>query len=125
MRSATAAASTPIRSDAWSFPIVELRVSTATRASAALVAATESVVRIARPYRAGSLRSVTLRGITLTRAARNSAANAIGRSTSGRPISNDPSSHSPANPWTPTQIAQMERNIPRCATLGRASARAP
>ena len=73
-------------------------MSTATRASAALVAATESVVRIARPYRAGSLRrSVTLRGITLTSAARNSAANAIGRSTSGRPTSNDPSSHRFAN----------------------------
>jgi hypothetical protein len=126
MRSATAAARTPIRSEAWRSSITELRLSTATRARAALVAATERVVRTALPYRAGSLRrSVTLRGITLTSTATNRAANAIGRSTSGRPISNDALSHSSANPYTPTHIPQTARNIPRCATLGRASARAP
>src|SRR4249919_571932 len=41
MRSATAAARTPIRSEAWLSSIIELRLSTATRARAALVAATE------------------------------------------------------------------------------------
>jgi hypothetical protein len=95
MRSATAAARKPIRSEAWRSSITELRLSTATRARAALVAATETVVRTALPYRAGSLRrSVTLRGMTLTSTATNRAANAIGRSTWGRPTSNDPLSHS-------------------------------
>ena len=101
-------------------------MSTATRARAALVAATDRVVRTALPYRAGSLRGcVTLRGMTLTSAATNRAANAIGRSTSGRPTSNDALSHSLANPCTPTHIPQTATNIPRCARLGRASARAP
>lgn len=104
----------------------ELRLSTATRARAALVAATDTVVRTALPYRAGTLRlSVTLRGMTLTSAATNRAANAIGRSTWGRPTSNDALSHSFANPYTPTHIPPTARNIPRCETFGRASARAP
>ena len=105
---------------------IELRLSTATRARAALVAATDRVVRTALPYRAGFLRgSVALRGMTLTSTATKSADNAIGRSTWGRPISNDPLSHSFANPCTPTHIPQTARNMPRCAMFGRASARAP
>jgi hypothetical protein len=105
---------------------IELRLSTATRARAALVAATDRVVRTARPYRAGFWRrSVTLRGITLTSTATKSADKAIGRSTWGRPISNDPLSHRFANPCTPTHIPQTARNIPMCAMFGRASAKAP
>ena len=102
MRSATAAASTPIKSGR--LVPVDRRAPRVDRDQGERGARRRDRERREdRPGRTGQgpcVVPVTLRGITLTSAARNSAANAIGRSTPGRPISNDASSHSLANSWT-------------------------